>query len=108
MKPCKIVPNKTNREVDSLNRYLSDIAKEPLLSVEDEVELSNRIVNDHDEEAIQALIRGNLRFAVSVAKQYQHQGLSLGDLVGYANLGLARAATDFDATKGFKFISYAV
>lgn len=97
----------TSREELSVNKYLQDISKEPLLSPEEEVELSKKIKHD-DKEAFEKLIRSNLRFVVSVAKQYQHQGLSLPDLINEGNLGLIKAARRFDETKGFKFITYAV
>lgn len=107
MRQLKIQKSITNRESDSLEKYLQSIAKEPLLTPEEEVELAQR-VHQGDKEALDKLVKGNLRFVVSVAKQYQNQGLSLPDLINEGNLGLIRAAEKFDETKGFKFISYAV
>lgn len=91
----------------SLEKYLEEISEVPLLSSEEEIELAKRIKNS-DQEALEKLTKANLRFVVSVAKQYQNQGLSLGDLINEGNLGLIKAATRFDETRGFKFISYAV
>lgn len=96
----------TNRD-QSLNRYLQEIGHEDLLSVEEEVELAQRI-HQGDEQAVEKLTKANLRFVVSVAKQYQNQGLSLPDLISEGNVGLIKAARKFDETRGFKFISYAV
>jgi RNA polymerase primary sigma factor len=107
MRQLKIIKQVTHREDPSVDKYLHEISKEDLLSAEQEVELARRI-KENDEEALEKLIRANLRFVVSVAKQYQHQGLSLPDLINEGNLGLIKAATRFDETRGFKFISYAV
>ncbi|MBP6356255.1 MAG: RNA polymerase sigma factor RpoD/SigA, partial [Paludibacter sp.] len=97
----------TNRESASLDKYLQEIGREDLITVEEEVELAQRIRNG-DRIALEKLTRANLRFVVSVAKQYQNQGLSLPDLINEGNLGLIKAAEKFDETRGFKFISYAV
>lgn len=97
----------TNRESQSIDRYLQEIGKYPLLTAEEEIELAKRIKKG-DRAAYDKLVRSNLRFVVSVAKQYQNQGLALGDLINEGNLGLMKAAERFDETKGFKFISYAV
>ncbi len=107
MRQLKITKSITNRESASLDKYLQDIGKESLISIEEEVELAQRIKKG-DEEALEKLVRANLRFVVSVAKQYQNQGLSLSDLINEGNLGLIKAAKKFDETRGFKFISYAV
>lgn len=107
MRQLKITKSITNRESQSLDRYLAEIGKVPLLTPEEEVELAKR-VKQGDQEALEKLIKANLRFVVSVAKQYQNQGLSLGDLINEGNLGLIKAAKRFDETRGFKFISYAV
>lgn len=107
MRQLKINKQVTHREDLSVDKYLQEISKEDLLSTEEEVELARRIKND-DEKALEKLIKGNLRFVVSVAKQYQNQGLSLPDLINEGNLGLIKAAKRFDETRGFKFISYAV
>ena len=107
MRQLKITKSITNRESASLEKYLLEIGKEELLTVEEEVQLAQRIRNG-DKRALEKLVRANLRFVVSVAKQYQHQGLSLPDLINEGNLGLIKAAEKFDETKGFKFISYAV
>ena len=107
MRQLKITKSITNRESASLEKYLQEIGREELISVEEEVELSQRI-REGDEAALQKLITANLRFVVSVAKQYQNQGLSLSDLIDEGNLGLIKAAQKFDETRGFKFISYAV
>ena len=107
MRQLKIIRSITNRESASLDKYLQEIGREDLISVEDEVELAGRIRNG-DRAALEKLTRANLRFVVSVAKQYQNQGLSLPDLINEGNLGLIKAAEKFDETRGFKFISYAV
>lgn len=103
----KISKQFTNRESQSLDKYLQEIGKVDLLTAEDEIELAKRI-REGDQVALEKLTKANLRFVVSVAKQYQNQGLSLGDLINEGNLGLMKAAKKFDETKGFKFISYAV
>jgi RNA polymerase primary sigma factor len=107
MRQLKIIKQVTHRDDLSVDKYLHEISKEDLLSTEQEVEMARRI-KDNDEEALEKLIRANLRFVVSVAKQYQNQGLSLPDLINEGNLGLIKAAKRFDETRGFKFISYAV
>ena len=107
MRQLKITKSITNRESASLDKYLQEIGREDLISVEEEVELAQRI-RQGDERALDKLTRANLRFVVSVAKQYQNQGLSLPDLINEGNLGLIKAAQKFDETRGFKFISYAV
>ena len=107
MRQLKIVKQVTNRETPSLDKYLHEIGKVELISTEEEVELARRIKNG-DEKALDKLIRANLRFVVSVSKQYQNQGLSLPDLINEGNVGLIKAAQRFDETRGFKFISYAV
>ncbi len=107
MRQLKIVKQITNRESQSLDKYLQEIGKVDLITSEEEVQLAIRIRNG-DEIAIQKLTKANLRFVVSVAKQYQNNGLSLGDLINEGNLGLIKAASRFDETRGFKFISYAV
>ena len=107
MRQLKISKSITNRESESLEKYLQEIGREDLLTAEEEVELAQRIKNG-DREALEKLTKANLRFVVSVAKQYQNQGLSLPDLINEGNLGLIKAAEKFDETRGFKFISYAV
>ena len=107
MRQLKITKSITNRESASLDKYLQEIGREELISVSEEVELAQRIKKG-DHAALEKLIKANLRFVVSVAKQYQNQGLSLPDLINEGNLGLIRAAQKFDETRGFKFISYAV
>ena len=107
MRQLKITKSITNRESASLDKYLQEIGREELVSPEEEVELAQRI-RKGDQEALEKLTRANLRFVVSVAKQYQNQGLSLPDLINEGNLGLVKAAEKFDETRGFKFISYAV
>jgi len=103
----KITKQYTNRESQSLDKYLQEIGKVDLLTPDQEVDLAIRIKNN-DQLALEVLVKANLRFVVSVAKQYQNQGLSLGDLINEGNLGLIKAAKRFDETRGFKFISYAV
>lgn len=107
MRQLKITNSITSRGSQSLEDYLNDISKQPLLTVEEEVKLAQRIRND-DREALERLVCANLRFVVSVAKQYQNQGLTLPDLINEGNIGLIKAAEKFDETRGFKFISYAV
>ena len=107
MRQLKITKSITNRESQSLDKYLQEIGREGLITVEEEVDLAQRI-RKGDREALERLTRANLRFVVSVAKQYQNQGLSLPDLINEGNLGLIKAAEKFDETRGFKFISYAV
>ena len=107
MRQLKISKSFTNRESDALDKYLQDIGHEELLSLDEEVELAQRI-KEGDNKALEKLTRANLRFVVSVAKQYQNQGLSLPDLINEGNIGLLKAAEKFDETRGFKFISYAV
>ncbi len=107
MRQLKITKSITNRETASLDKYLQDIGKEELISAEEEVLLAQRI-KAGDQIALEKLTKANLRFVVSVAKQYQNQGLSLPDLINEGNLGLIKAAKRFDETRGFKFISYAV
>ena len=107
MRQLKITKSITNRESASLDKYLQEIGREPLIPVDEEVELA-RMIRNGDRAALEKLVRANLRFVVSVAKQYQNQGLSLPDLIDEGNLGLIKAAEKFDETRGFKFISYAV
>jgi len=107
MRQLKITKSITNRESASLDKYLQEIGKESLITVEEEVELAQRI-RKGDRQALERLTKANLRFVVSVAKQYQNQGLTLPDLINEGNLGLIKAAEKFDETRGFKFISYAV
>ena len=107
MRQLKISKSITNRESASLDKYLQEIGHEDLLTVDEEVELAQKI-RKGDRKALEKLTRANLRFVVSVAKQYQNQGLSLPDLINEGNLGLIKAAEKFDETRGFKFISYAV
>src|SRR6188768_1382722 len=107
MRQLKIKKSITNRESQSLEKYLQEIGKVELVSPEDEVKLA-RLIKQGDQKALDRLTKGNLRFVVSVAKQYQNQGLSLPDLINEGNLGLIKAAQRFDETRGFKFISYAV
>ena len=107
MRQLKITKSITNRESASLDKYLQEIGKEDMISTEEEVELAQRI-RKGDKKALERLTKANLRFVVSVAKQYQNQGLSLPDLINEGNLGLIKAAEKFDETRGFKFISYAV
>lgn len=107
MRQLKITNSITSRGSQSLEDYLNDISKQPLLTAEEEVKLAQHIRND-DREALERLVCANLRFVVSVAKQYQNQGLTLPDLINEGNIGLIKAAEKFDETRGFKFISYAV
>ena len=107
MRQLKITKSITNRESEALEKYLSEIGKEELLTADDEVELAQRI-RKGDKKALERLTKANLRFVVSVAKQYQNQGLSLPDLINEGNVGLIKAAEKYDETRGFKFISYAV
>jgi len=107
MRQLKITKSITNRDRSSLEKYLQEVGKEDLLTPDEEVELAQRIKKG-DKVALEKLTRANLRFVISVAKQYQFQGLSLPDLINEGNLGLIKAAERFDETKGFKFISYAV
>ncbi|MBK9794521.1 MAG: RNA polymerase sigma factor RpoD/SigA [Sphingobacteriales bacterium] len=107
MKQLKITTKITSRDSFSIDKYLSEISKLPMMSEEEEVLVAKRI-REGDSSAMEILIKSNLRFVVSVAKQYQNQGLALNDLINEGNVGLIKAATKFDETKGFKFISYAV
>jgi RNA polymerase primary sigma factor len=107
MRQLKITKSITNRESEALEKYLSEIGKEELVSADEEVELAQRI-RKGDKKALERLTKANLRFVVSVAKQYQNQGLSLPDLINEGNVGLIKAAEKYDETRGFKFISYAV
>ena len=107
MRQLKIIKSITNRESASLEKYLQEIGKEELLTVDEEVELA-QLIRKGDRKALERLTKANLRFVVSVAKQYQNQGLTLPDLINEGNVGLIKAAEKFDETRGFKFISYAV
>src|ERR671919_958107 len=107
MRQLKITKSITNRESQSLEKYLQEIGKVELITPEEEVKLA-RLIKEGDQDALDRLTKANLRFVVSVAKQYQNQGLSLPDLINEGNLGLIKAALRFDETRGFKFISYAV
>jgi RNA polymerase primary sigma factor len=107
MRQLKITQSITNRESESLEKYLQDIGKIPLITPEEEVQLAS-LIRSGDRKALHRLVNANLRFVVSVAKQYQNQGLPLSDLINEGNLGLIKAAQKFDETKGFKFISYAI
>ncbi|MCQ2320701.1 MAG: RNA polymerase sigma factor RpoD/SigA [Bacteroidales bacterium] len=107
MRQLKISKSITSRNQGTLDKYLSDIAKEPLITAEEEVALAQRI-REGDQAALERLVNANLRFVVSVAKQYQNQGIGLQDLINEGNIGLVKAAQRFDETRGFKFISYAV
>jgi RNA polymerase primary sigma factor len=107
MRQLKITKQVTNRDTPSLDKYLQEIGRVDLISPEEEVDLARRIRNG-DDDALRKLIKANLRFVVSVAKQYQNQGMTLPDLINEGNLGLMKAAQRFDETRGFKFISYAV
>lgn len=107
MRQLKIAKQVTNRDTASLDKYLQEIGQVDLISPEEEVDLARRI-KEGDQMAMEKLVKANLRFVVSVAKQYQNQGLTLPDLINEGNLGLIKAAKRFDETRGFKFISYAV
>ncbi len=107
MRQLKIAPSITNRDTQSIDKYLQEIGRYELIGVDEEVELAQRI-RKGDAAALDKLVKANLRFVVSVAKQYQNQGLNLGDLINEGNIGLIKAAEKFDETRGFKFISYAV
>ena len=107
MRQLKIAKQVTNRETASLDKYLQEIGRVDLISAEEEVELAQKI-KAGDRQALERLTKANLRFVVSVSKQYQNQGLTLSDLINEGNLGLIKAAERFDETRGFKFISYAV
>lgn len=107
MRQLKITKSITNRDSASLDKYLQEIGREELITAEDEVELAQKI-KQGDQRALEKLVKANLRFVVSVSKQYQNQGLTLPDLINEGNLGLIKAAQRFDETRGFKFISYAV
>jgi RNA polymerase primary sigma factor len=107
MRQLKIFKQITNRETESLDKYLQEIGKIDLITADDEVKLTQRI-KEGDQGALDKMVKANLRFVVSVAKQYQNKGLSLGDLINEGNVGLVKAAMRFDETRGFKFISYAV
>src|SRR5215218_8242681 len=107
MRQLKISKQITNRESQSLDKYLQEIGKVDLITSDDEVQLAQRI-REGDQIALEKLTKANLRFVVSVAKQYQNNGLTLGDLINEGNVGLVKAAMRFDETRGFKFISYAV
>lgn len=107
MRQLKITKSITNRDSQSLDKYLTEISREDMINAEQEVELAKRIKKG-DQRALEKLVRANLRFVVSVSKQYQNQGLTLPDLINEGNLGLIKAAQRFDETRGFKFISYAV
>ena len=110
MRQLKIIKSITNRTSEALDKYLVEIGREPMITVDEEIELAQEIHKGgrKGERAKEKLIKANLRFVVSVAKQYQHQGLSLTDLIDEGNIGLVKAAEKFDETRGFKFISYAV
>lgn len=108
MRQLKIQKSITNRSSEALDKYLVEIGREPLVGIEEEIELAIRKGGAEGERAKEKLVKANLRFVVSVAKQYQHQGLSLTDLIDEGNIGLVKAAEKFDETRGFKFISYAV
>ena len=107
MRQLKITKQVTNRETASLDKYLQEIGRVELITAEEEVRLA-QLIKKGDAKALERLTKANLRFVVSVAKQYQNQGLTLGDLINEGNLGLIKAAQRFDETRGFKFISYAV
>ena len=107
MRQLKITTSITSRSDKALDKYLQDISKEEMITADEETRLA-RLIREGDEDALQKMIRANLRFVVSVAKQYQHQGMPLIDLINEGNIGLIKAAKKFDETRGFKFISYAV
>ena len=107
MRQLKIVKQITNRESQSLDKYLQEIGKVNLITAEQEVELAKRIKGG-DQAALEKMVNANLRFVVSVAKQFQHQDVSLSDLINEGNIGLVRAAEKFDPSRGFKFISFAI
>ncbi len=107
MRQLKIAKQVTNRDTQSLDKYLQEIGRMPMITIEEEVQLARRI-KEGDQAALERLVNANLRFVVSVSKQYQNQGLSLPDLINEGNVGLIKAAKRFDETRGFKFISYAV
>ncbi|HAQ70737.1 MAG TPA: RNA polymerase subunit sigma, partial [Flavobacteriales bacterium] len=107
MRQLKITKSITNRDSQSLDKYLTEISREDMINAEQEVELA-KLIKKGDQRALEKLVRANLRFVVSVSKQYQNQGLTLPDLINEGNLGLIKAAQRFDETRGFKFISYAV
>ena len=107
MRQLKITNSITNRADKSLEKYLQDISKEEMITADEETRLT-RLIREGDTLALDKMVKANLRFVVSVAKQYQHQGLPLTDLINEGNLGLIKAAKKFDETRGFKFISYAV
>jgi RNA polymerase primary sigma factor len=107
MRQLKITKSITNRESESLDKYLQEINKIVLISPQEETQLAI-LIEQGDKKAVDRLVKANLRFVVSVAKQYQHQGLSLGDLINEGNIGLMKATQSFDHTRGFKFISFAV
>lgn len=110
MRQLKISKSITNRSSEALDKYLAEISREPMVSIDEEIELAQAIRKGgpEAERAKEKLVKANLRFVVSVAKQYQHQGLTLTDLIDEGNIGLVKAAEKFDETRGFKFISYAV
>ena len=110
MRQLKISKSITNRSSEALDKYLVEIGREPMVSIDEEIELAQKIRKGgrEGERAKEKLVKANLRFVVSVAKQYQHQGLGLTDLIDEGNIGLVKAAEKFDETRGFKFISYAV
>ena len=107
MRQLKIIKQVTNRETASLDKYLQEIGREDMISADEEVQLAMKI-RQGDRAALERLTKANLRFVVSVSKQYQNQGLALPDLINEGNMGLIKAAERFDETRGFKFISYAV